>query len=206
MVVGDDGSVEQSDIYPAIVHNRAKLNYMALVPGRRNRPNSEEISRVAGLADNIKLQTIIAQKMKECLWAWGLKSWNDWSRPGFLTVILWAKWRWRRKTKLKIWLKHFMIHLNGSTARFLTGKNFLHLGEWYGFQNSGTESLNWLREFRCRQKLIPKSLSEYLKVFQRQKDQDHFTDMSLSVLKLFRVGRIIFLKNRDSEEESFVWL
>ena len=30
MVVADDGSVEQSDVYSAIVLNHAKLNYMSL--------------------------------------------------------------------------------------------------------------------------------------------------------------------------------
>jgi exoribonuclease-2 len=66
MVIADDGSVEQSDVYAAIVKNRAKLDYISLGSWLEGTgPIPEEINRIAGLAENIKLQDQVAQKMKE---------------------------------------------------------------------------------------------------------------------------------------------
>src|SRR5659263_95575 len=57
MILGDDGKVEQSDVYRALVRNHAKLQYASLglwLEG--NGAASPEITRVDGLAENIKLQ------------------------------------------------------------------------------------------------------------------------------------------------------
>ena len=56
--------------------------------------------------------------------------------------------------------------------------------------------------FSLPAKADSKSLAEYLKFF-KQKDQDHFTDMSLSVLKLLGSGEYILEKPGDSDEGHF---
>jgi len=121
---------------------------------RRNGPIPEEISRVAGLADNIKLQDNIAQKNERvALWAWGLKSWNDWSRPVFDGDTL-SEMKVEKKNKAKDLIEDFMIASNGCvTARFLTGrKTFLHLRRVVRFQKTVGQN-RWTGQrmgFRCR--------------------------------------------------------
>jgi ribonuclease R len=72
MVAGEDGSVEQSDVYSAIVRNRAKLDYMSVGSWLEGTgPVPSEIISVIGLAENIKLQDHVAQKMKELRYVHG---------------------------------------------------------------------------------------------------------------------------------------
>ncbi len=66
MIMGDDGSLGGSDIYPAIVRNKAKLAYDSVagwLEGNGTMP--EEAAAVKGLADNLRLQDKVAQAMKE---------------------------------------------------------------------------------------------------------------------------------------------
>jgi exoribonuclease-2 len=205
MVVGDDGSVEQSDIYPAIVHNRAKLNYMSLGSWLEGTgPIPEEISRVAGLADNIKLQDNIAQKMKELRYEHGALNLETIEAVPVFDGDTLSEMKVEKKNKAKDLIEDFMIASNGSTARFLTGKNFPSLRRVVRVPKQWDRIVELASEngFSLPAKADSKSLSEYLKFF-KQKDQDHFTDMSLSVLKLLGSGEYILEKPGDSEEGHF---
>jgi exoribonuclease-2 len=205
MVVGDDGSVEQSDIYPAIVHNRAKLNYMSLGSWLEGTgPIPEEISRVAGLADNIKLQDNIAQKMKELRYEHGALNLETIEAVPVFDGDTLSEMKVEKKNKAKDLIEDFMIASNGSTARFLTGKNFPSLRRVVRVPKQWDRIVELASEngFSLPAKADSKSLSEYLKFF-KQKDQDHFTDMSLSVLKLLGSGEYILEKPGDSDEGHF---
>ena len=205
MVVGDDGSVEQSDIYPAIVHNRAKLNYMSLGSWLEGTgPIPEEISRVAGLADNIKLQDNIAQKMKELRYEHGALNLETIEAVPVFDGDTLSEMKVEKKNKAKDLIEDFMIASNGSTARFLTGKNFPSLRRVVRVPKQWDRIVELASEngFSLPAKADSKSLSEYLTFF-KQKDQVHFTDMSLSVLKLLGSGEYILEKPGDSEEGHF---
>ena len=66
MIVGNDGAVQKSEVYRAIVHNHAKLDYMSLAAWLEGMgPIPPEVTKISGLAENIKLQDQVAQKMKE---------------------------------------------------------------------------------------------------------------------------------------------
>src|SRR5664280_266571 len=130
MVIADDGSVEQSDVYSAIVQNRAKLDYISLgswLEGTGQIP--EEINKIAGLAENIKLQDQVAQKLKELRYKHGaLNLETIEARPVFEGDAL-SEMRVEQKNRAKDLIEDFMISSNGSTARFLTGKpvSYTHL-------------------------------------------------------------------------------
>jgi VacB/RNase II family 3'-5' exoribonuclease len=66
MVVGSDGSVKTTDIYPAKLRNRAKLSYEiigAWLDGKSAVP--EVVKSVAGLEAQLKLQQQVAQDLGE---------------------------------------------------------------------------------------------------------------------------------------------
>ena len=205
MVAGEDGSVEQSDVYPAVVRNRAKLDYMSLGSWLEGTgPIPTEVNRVEGLAENIKLQDRVAQKMKELRYEHGaLNLETIEARPVFDGDAL-SEMRVEQKNRAKDLIEDFMIASNGSTARFLTGKNFPSLRRVVRVPKQWDRIVELASEhgFTLPAKADSKSLSEYLKFF-KQKDQDHFTDMSLSVLKLLGSGEYILEKPGDSDEGHF---
>jgi len=205
MVAGEDGSVEQSDVYSAVVRNRAKLNYMSVGSWLEGTgPIPEEINRIAGLAENIKLQDHVAQKMKELRYEHGaLNLETIEARPVFDGDAL-SEMRVEQKNRAKDLIEDFMIASNGSTARFLNGKNFPSLRRVVRVPKQWDRIVELASEhgFSLPAKADSKSLSEYLKFF-KQKDQDHFTDMSLSVLKLLGSGEYILEKPGDSDEGHF---
>jgi len=205
MVVGDDGAVEQSDVYTAIVKNYAKLAYNSLgfwLEGTG--PIPSEINNVEGLAENIKLQDRSAQKMKELRYKHGaLNLETIEARPVFDGDTL-SEMRVEQKNRAKDLIEDFMIASNGSTARFLTGKNFPSIRRVVRVPKQWERIVELASEhgFSLPEIADSKSLSEYLNFF-KQKDPDHFTDMSLSVLKLLGSGEYILEKPGDTEEGHF---
>ncbi len=205
MVVGDNGAVEQSVVYIAIVQNHAKLDYISLGSWLEGTgPIPIELTRIAGLAENIKLQDNIAQKMKELRFEHGALNLETIEAVPVFDGDSLSEMRVEQKNRAKDLIEDFMIASNGSTARFLTGKQFPSLRRVVRVPKQWDRIVELASEhgFSLPVKADSKSLSEYLKFF-KQKDQVHFTDMSLSVLKLLGSGEYILEKPGDSEEGHF---
>jgi len=85
-----------------------------------------------------------------------------------------------------------MIAANGSTAQYLSGKNFPSLRRVVRTPKRWDRIVELASEhgFSLPEKADSKSLSEYLK-FIKQKDPLQFADMSLSVLKLLGSGEYV---------------
>jgi exoribonuclease-2 len=205
MVVGEDGSVEQSDVYSAIVRNRAKLNYMSVGSWLEGTgPIPSEIASVEGLAENIKLQDQVVQKMKELRYEHGALNLETIEAVPVFDGDTLSEMKVEKKNRAKDLIEDFMIASNGATARFLTGKNFPSIRRVVRVPRQWDRIVELAEEhgFSLPAKADSKSLSEYLTFF-KQKDQIHFTDMSLSVLKLLGSGEYILEKPGDSEEGHF---
>ena len=205
MVVGDDGLVEQSDVYSAIVKNRAKLAYMSVGSWLEGTgPVPEEIKRIAGLAENIRLQDHIAQKMKELRYEHGALNLETIEAVPVFDGDTLSEMKVEKKNRAKDLIEDFMIASNGSTARFLSGKKFPSIRRVVRVPKQWDRIVELASEhgFSLPAKADSKSLSEYLTYF-KQKDQDHFMDMSLSVLKLLGSGEYILEKPGDTDEGHF---
>jgi len=205
MVVGKDGSVEQSDVYSAIVHNRAKLDYMSVgswLEGTGLMPS--EISRVEGLAENIKLQDHVAQKMKELRYVHGALDFETIEAVPVFDGDTLSEMKVEQKNRAKDLIEDFMIASNGATARFLTGENFPSLRRVVRVPKQWDRIVELASEhgFTLPAEADSKSLSEYLKFFD-QKDPVHFADMSLSVLKLLGSGEYVLEKPGSIPEGHF---
>ena len=205
MVVSDDGAVDQSAVYLATVQNHAKLDYISLGAWLEGTgPIPEDINRIGGLAENIKLQDHIAQKMKDLRYEHGaLNLETIEARPVFEGDVL-SEMRVEQKNRAKDLIEDFMIATNGSTARFLTTKQFPSLRRVVRVPKKWDRIVELASEhgFILPQVADSKSLAEFLKYF-KQKDQAHFTDMSLSVLKLLGPVEYILEKPGDNEEGHF---
>jgi exoribonuclease-2 len=167
-------------------------------------PVPSEIISVEGLAENIKLQDQVAQKMKELRYEHGALNLETFEAVPVFDGDTLSEMKVEKKNRAKDLIEDFMIASNGATARFLTGKNFPSIRRVVRVPRQWDRIVELASEhgFSLPSKADSKSLSEYLKFFE-QKDQVHYTDMSLSVLKLLGSGEYILEKPGDSEEGHF---
>ena len=125
MVIGADGTVQGSEIYRARVRNQAKLAYnsvAAWLEGHGAAP--EAMTAVAGLAENLRVQDRIAQRLRELRHAQGALSLETiQSRPQFEGDEL-RQLAIERPNRAKQIIEDFMIAANGVTARYLAAKQF----------------------------------------------------------------------------------
>ncbi len=62
MIISEDGSLQGSDVYRAVVRNRAKLAYNSVATWlETSGPQPERIAAVDGLDQNLRLQDKVAQ-------------------------------------------------------------------------------------------------------------------------------------------------
>ena len=205
MVVGENGFVEQSDVYFAIVHNNAKLDYMSVGPWLEGTgPIPSEIISVEGLAENIKLQDQVAQKMKDLRYIHGALDFETIEAVPVFDGDTLREMKVEKKNRANDLIEDFMIASNGATARFLTGKNFPSIRRVVRVPKQWDRIVELASEHGFSLPAIAdsKSLSEYLKFF-NQKDPLHFADMSLSVLKLLGSGEYVMETPGSGTEGHF---
>ncbi len=205
MVVADDGSVEKSDVYSAIVRNRAKLDYMSVGSWLEGTgPVPSEVSSVEGLAENMKLQDRVAQKMKELRYIHGALDFETIEAVPVFDGDNLSEMKVEKKNRAKDLIEDFMISSNGATARFLAAKKFPSIRRVVRVPKQWDRIVELASEhgFSLPAVADSKSLSDYLKFF-KQKDPDHFADMSLSVLKLLGSGEYVMEAPGASQEGHF---
>jgi len=120
MLVREDGSVAESDVYRATVLNRAKLAYdsvAAWLEGHGSPPG--RVATVPGVDAQLRLQDSVAQTLKTVRHQRGALSLELIEpRPAFDGDVL-ADLRIDEKNRAKELIEDLMIAANGVTARFL---------------------------------------------------------------------------------------
>ncbi len=125
MVIGADGSLQDSCVYRAHVRNHAKLAYnsvAAWLDGGGARP--EAIAAVDGLDENLRLQDQIAQSMRNLRHIHGALSLQTVeARPVFDDGQL-RGLEVEERNRAKDIIEDFMIAANGVIARYLSSRSF----------------------------------------------------------------------------------
>ena len=123
MTIGPDGSLKDSDVYQALVLNRAKLAYnsvAAWLEGNRSKP--EAINKINGLTENIQLQDQAAKLLKTLRYAQGALDLETIEvRPVFDGEEVKAL-EIDKGNRAKDIIEDFMVAANGVAARFLETK------------------------------------------------------------------------------------
>ncbi len=193
MILGDDGKIQQSDVYQAIVRNHAKLQYTKLAAWLEGDGSDyQEITKVNGLAENIKLQDHMAQKMKVLRYEHGALEFETIEAMPIFDGDTLREMKVVQRNRAKDLIEDFMIAANGATARYLTGKKFPTMRRVVRIPKRWDRILELASEqgFSLPAEADSRSLSEYLK-FIKQKDPLHFVDMSISILKLLGSGEYV---------------
>jgi VacB/RNase II family 3'-5' exoribonuclease len=125
MVIAADGTLQGSNIYRAMVRNRAKLAYNSVANWLEGSgPMPQAIGTVDGLDENLRLQDRVAQKLKALRHAHGaLNLETIEARPVFDGDEI-KDLEAERKNRAKEIIEDFMISANGVTARYLASKMF----------------------------------------------------------------------------------
>jgi VacB/RNase II family 3'-5' exoribonuclease len=193
MVIGADGSVQGSDIYLAIVRNRAKLAYnsvAAWLEGNGAAPGG--IAAVEGLGANLRLQDRVARSLKTSRHVHGaLKLETIEARPVFSGDQI-RDFEMEQKNRAKEIIEDFMIAANGVTARYLEAKGFPSIRRVVRTPKRWDRIVELARErrFRLPDKPDPLALDEFL-VAEKAADPLRFPDVSLAVIKLIGAGEYV---------------
>jgi len=193
MEVGADGAVGKSDIYRAVVVNRAKLAYngvAAWLDGTAPAPAA--ITAVAGLEQNLRIQDRVAQAMKKRRHQQGALTLETIeARPVFAGDSL-TDLRADQKNRATELIEDFMIGANGVTARYLEQKGFPALRRVLRSPERWARIVELARNLGERLPARPdcQALQEFLEK-RRQADAEHFPDLSLSVVKLLGRGEYV---------------
>jgi len=193
MTVDATGRVTQSDVYRAVVFNKAKLAYnsvAAWLDGTAPAPAS--VSAVPGLEAQLRIQDGVAQALKGLRHEHGaLGLQTPQARAVYEDGVL-TDLRPDEKNRAKELIEDFMIAANGVTAKFLEGKGFASLRRvlrspkrWERIVALATES---------GEKLPSTPDAVALNAFlerRRQADPLRFPDLSLSVVKLLGRGEYV---------------
>ena len=193
MLIGTDGSLQDSDIYRARVCNHAQLAYnrvAAWLDGNGAVP--EAVSAVRGLAENLRMQDIAAQKMKNLRHVHGALSLETIeARPVFEGDTI-RDLQAEEKNRAKDIIEDFMIAANGVTARYLVSRNFPSIRRVVRTPKRWDRIVEIAGEHKFTLPVSPdsKALDEFL-VKEKAADPLRFPDLSLVVIKLLGAGEYI---------------
>jgi VacB/RNase II family 3'-5' exoribonuclease len=192
-VVADDGSVKNSDIYPAVVFNKAKLAYNstnAWLEGTG--PIPKPINMVKGLDENLRLQHEAAKKLRCVRYRNGALSLETIeARPVFQGDVV-SSLEEEKMNEAKDIIQEFMICANTVTARFLTAANFPSLRRVVRVPKRWDRivELAAQRKYKLPSSPDSKALDEFLQSV-KASDPVGFPDLSLSVIKLLGSGEYV---------------
>ena len=125
MVFSAEGALTGSDVYEAVVQNKAKLAYNSVAAWLGNTgPMPAPLAAVPGLAENIRLQDRVAEQLRALRHKRGALSLQTIeARPVFIGDVL-NDLAAEQSNQAKNLIEDLMVAANGVTARFLAAKKF----------------------------------------------------------------------------------
>ncbi len=190
MTVSEDGSVQSSEVYSALVRNRAKLAYHSVGAWLEGTgPMPREVAAVNGLADNIKLQDRAAQRMKALRHEHGALTLETIEARFVFDADELKSVEEEKCNPAKDIIENFMIAANGVTSRFLSSRKLP------SFRRIVRTPKRWDRiveiasehRFDLPDEPEPKALQSFL-IKAQAEDPLRFPDLSLSIIKLMGPG------------------
>jgi exoribonuclease-2 len=193
MVIGADGSLQDSDIYRARVRNHAKLAYnsvAAWLEGNGKVP--EAAAAVNGLDENLRLQDRVAQSLKNLRHVHGALSLETIEAKPIFDGDQIRDLQVEEKNCAKEIIEDFMIAANGVTARYLSSRKFPSIRRVVRTPKRWERIVEIAGEhgFKLPDNPDSKALEEFL-TKEKAADPLRFPDLSLAVIKLLGAGEYI---------------
>jgi VacB/RNase II family 3'-5' exoribonuclease len=193
MVIASDGSVTKGDVYRARVHNKAQLAYNAVgmwLEGKGEMP--AKIKAVSGLAENLKIQDGVADRMRELRHEHGALDLETIEARAVMKDGHVVDLEAEARNNAKNLIEDFMIAANGVSARFLAAKGFASLRRVVRSPERWDRIEAIAAKFGEKLPSEPDSqaLEEFL-VRRRKADPIRFPDLSLAIVKAMGAGEYI---------------
>jgi VacB/RNase II family 3'-5' exoribonuclease len=202
MSIGEDGSMQSSDIYLAMVKNHAKLAYNSVAAWLEDKGQMpKEIGEIKGLEENLRLQDSIAKKLKTLRHAHGALDLETIEvRPVFDGDNI-KELALEIRNSAKDIIEDFMIAANGVTARYLASKNLPSIRRVVKTPKRWDRIVEFASEhnFKLPQQPDSKALDQFL-LSAKAADAVRYPDLCLSVIKLLGPGEyVVELPGGNSE-------
>src|SRR5271165_105989 len=190
MSINADGTLSASDVYRALVHNRAKLAYTGVGAWLEGKgPAPDRAMAVPGMDQQLRIQDQVAQALRGVRHAHGALTLETMeAEPVFDGEVL-SDLRPSQQNRAHELIEDLMIAANGVTARFLASQRLPSL------RRVLRTPKNWPRIIALAAQLgdtLPQdpsalALNNFL-ARRRRADPTRFADLSLSVIKLLGRG------------------
>jgi len=193
MHVDGDGSLSQSDVYRAVVRNRAKLAYNGVAAWLAgDAPPPARVAAVPGVDAQLRIQDGVAQALRRVRHSNGALSLETIEPRAVFDGDILSDLRLEEKNRAKELIEDLMIAANGVTARFLASKGVPSL------RRVLRSPARWQRIVQLAshldEPLPPTPDAAALEAFlskRRRADPVSFPDLSLSIVKLMGRGEYV---------------
>jgi exoribonuclease-2 len=203
--VDQAGTVSDGKASRALVHNHAQLAYNA-VGGwlQGTKPAPAKVAANADLAAQLKLQDAAAQRMVGGRFQHGALDLETMeTRPVMLAdqVVEIARLEKNRATSL---IEEFMVAANGVIARTFEAANVASIRRIVRTPKRWDRIVEMAANLGTTLPAEPdsKALNDFL-LAQKQKDPDHFPDLSLATVKLMGPGEYVLVKPNEVSPGHF---
>jgi len=205
VIIAPDGTVKSTDVYPALLHNYAKLSYEAVGAWLDNAgPMPTEIASVPKMDAQIRLQFEAAEHLRDLRKEHGALELetieaspviNNLGQVTELSVV--------ERNSARDLIENFMIAANVAMAQFLTAQGALSLRRVVRTPEHWDRIVEIAHELHEQLPAQPDSraLADFL-ARRKTADPQHFPDLSLSIIKLLGPGEYTVQKPGASGEES----
>jgi len=203
LVVGASGTLSSSDVYRALVRNKAQLTYNSVgawLEGTAAAP--PKVAASSELQAQLKLQDQVAQTLRQLRYAHGALNIDTAEVVPLLLnqqVTGVATVEKNRATEL---IEDFMIAANGVVARLLEKVSSLRRIVKTPEHWDGIVRLAAADGEKLPVQADSKALNDFL-LKRKAADPDHFADLSLAVIKLIGPGEYVLERPGDPEQGHF---
>jgi VacB/RNase II family 3'-5' exoribonuclease len=202
LVIDGEGRTVASEVYPALVLNRAKLAYRSVAAWLDGEgPMPEALAAVPGLDLQLRAQDDVAGRLRRARVERGALDFQTIeARPVFDGGVV-RELAVERDNRARNLIEDFMIAANGATAQFLESKGFPSIRRVVRSPERWDRLESLAAQYGVRLPPEPDSraLAEFLAA-RRAADPLRFPDLSLSVIKLLGAGE--YVVDRAGEDGS----
>ena len=202
-VVNSEGNINASDVYRALIRNKAQLQYNSVgawLEGTAAAP--AKVAASTELQDQLKLQSEVAQKLKTQRFQHGaLNLQTDEVHPLVLNdkVVDVVRQPKNHATEL---IEDFMVAANGVVARLLEDVSSLRRIVRTPKRWDRIVQLAATKGERLPAQPDSKALNDFL-LRRKAADPDHFADLSLAVIKLIGPGEYVLERAGEAAPGHF---
>lgn len=194
MVISAEGEVLTSDIYPAEVRNHAKLTYNGVAAWLESQNDWLDKNTVVDtvLADNLRIQDRVAQKLKSQRHKHGALDLQTLEARPIFSGDQMEDLQLEETNRAKQLIEDFMIAANDVTALFLHDKKIPSVRRIVRIPKRWDRivEIAAMHKFQLPAKPDPVALEQFL-TEQRAADPLRFPDLSLSIIKLLGRGEYV---------------